>query len=272
MVTVPNPRLLERGLAAPGPSARHIYCGPHSQAFASPVAHWGSLFPSPSPICPRDRCLHQPWRTYMGGGAGTGAIHTQTGLLTCLGNNCPQPQAFTPWLLVKVCSTIRKPGGVGGQVREGSSRGARPGDAQRTSAPTPAHAMQRPLCCPPVAWPPALGLIWVLEGTWKQTCQPHCSTLGSGKPQWPNQFPSRSSRLSFSTSGTPVPPSPSRSHATVWGLSWAGQRPLPESRPVPHKVASPTRVGFSTQQTCIGSLLPAAADAALPAEPLLRGN
>lgn len=71
--------------------------------------------------------------------------------------------------------------------------------------------------CPPVAWPPALALvlIWALEGTWKQTCQPHCPTLGSGKPQWPNQFPSISSRLSFSTSGTPVTPSPSRSPATV---------------------------------------------------------
>lgn len=78
---------------------------------------------------------------HTSGGPGMGAIHTQTGLLTCLGNNCPQPQAFTPWLLVEVCSTIRKPGGVGGGVREGSSRGARAGGTQMTSALTPAHAM-----------------------------------------------------------------------------------------------------------------------------------
>ena len=125
--------------------------------------------------------------------------------------------------------------------------------------------VQTPLQCPPVAWPPSLALvlIWALEGTWKQTCQPHCSTLGSGKPQWPNQFSGISFTLSFSTSGTPVIPSPSRSPTIVWGLSWAGLGSVHLQKPGQSQgCLSYTLIFFSTQQRCVGSLLPATVDRA----------
>lgn len=49
---------------------------------------------------------------------------------------------------------------------------------------TPANATR----IMPVTWPPLLAC-YCYGSLWKQTCQPQCSALGSGKPQWQNQFP-----------------------------------------------------------------------------------
>lgn len=55
-------------------------------------------------------------------------MHTQTALLTCLVTTAPTHKPSLPRLLGKVSSTLRKPGGVGGErsVKVQASRGFLP--------------------------------------------------------------------------------------------------------------------------------------------------
>lgn len=78
-------------------------------------AHFSCLL---GPVSPQGHVSSSTLGDTQWGVAGKGAIDTQTALLTWLGNNCPQSKPSPPWLLDKACSTIRKPGCVGGKGSE----------------------------------------------------------------------------------------------------------------------------------------------------------
>jgi len=187
--------------------------------------------------------------TCTGGGL-AGAQHTQTALLTHLANNCSKPTSFlraspSPILHPHVHShqEARMCGKkeVHVKARGGALRGC--GCHQ-----TPANATRMGCKCtsvPPVAWPAALALVLirVLARIWKQTCPSQGSTLGSGKPHWPNQFPGTDfwavilNLQQAHDPSTPLEEGPPP--ATVWGLGWAVSTSRIQASPAPGGLSLP---------------------------------
>lgn len=258
-------------------SLRHRM-GPTCRRLGYPISRQCPLFPSPSPV-PRQGQGSSLVLDDLHWGGLAGAQHTQTALLTHLANNCPKPTSFlraspSPILHPHVHShqEARMCGKkeVHVKARGGALRGC--GCHQ-----TPANATRMGCKCtsvPPVAWPAALALVLirVLARIWKQTCPSQGSTLGSGKPHWPNQFPGTdfwTVILNLQQAHDPSTPLEEGPPPPLSG-DWAGQCPPPEFRPVQLRAVSLspglsyTSVHLFTQQHISVSLFQAAEGGLLP--------